>query len=134
MTTTTPFPYAGLLDALESPGDPMAVDARAAALIPLLKAYKATLQAAADTTLAADELRRYQKYAKPGKPSPHIVQLRQRQAMARQATSIARQSLIKAATVYVREAGIDVPERVPLDTFITAWIKTNLPKDAGTAG
>lgn len=131
---TTSFPYAGLLDALESPDHPVAVDAKATALIPLLKAYKATLQAAADTTLAADELRRYQKYAKPGKPSAHIVQLRQKQAAARQATSIARQSLIKAATVYVREAGIDVPERMGLDAFITVWIKANLPKDADTSG
>src|SRR5215831_14541724 len=69
----------------------------------LLGARKATLQAAFDTTLAADELRRYQKFAKPGKPSAHIVQLRQKQAAARQASSISRQSLIKAATVLVRE-------------------------------
>ncbi|PMQ05851.1 hypothetical protein DyAD56_06295 [Dyella sp. AD56] len=133
MTTTTLFPYAGLLDALETSGDPGAVDAKAATLIPLLKAYRATLQAASDTTLAADELRRYQKYAKPGKPSAHIVQLRQKQAAARQATSIARQSLIKAAAVYVREAAIDVPERMPLDAFITGWINANLPKDADTS-
>ena len=95
----------------------------------LLTARKATLQAAFDTTLAADELRRYQKFAKPGKPSAHIVQLRQKQAAARQATSIARQSLIKAATVFVRDAGIDVPERTPLDVFIIDWIGTHVPAD-----
>lgn len=134
MTTTTPFPYAGLLDALEQSGDAAPVAAKdAGSLIPVLKAYRATLQAASDTTLAADELRRYQKYAKPGKPSAHIVQLRQRQAAARQATSIARQSLIKAATVFVRDADIDVPERVPLDAFIIEWITTHLPRDAGAS-
>jgi len=126
------FPYAGFLDALEQSGEAPSVNAKAvASLIPLLKAYKATLQAAFDTTLAADELRRYQKYAKPGKPSAHIVQLRQKQAAARQATSIARQSLIKAAVVFVRDADIDVPERMPLDEFIVGWIGVHIPKDAG---
>ena len=100
-----------------------------ASLALLLKARKATLQAAFDTTLAADELRRYQKFAKPGKPSAHVVQLRQKQAAARQATSIARQSLIKAAAAFVREAGIDVPERTPLDVFIIDWIDVHVPRD-----
>jgi len=100
-----------------------------ASLALLLTARRATLQAAFDTTLAADELRRYQKFAKPGKPSAHIVQLRQKQAAARQATSIARQSLIKAAAAFVRDAGIDVPERTPLDVFIIDWIDTHVPAD-----
>lgn len=131
MNTTAPFPYAGFLDALERSGGATLVGAKASAsLAPLLKAYKATLQAAFDTTLAADELRRYQKYAKPGKPSAHIVQLRQRQAAARQATSIARQSLIQAATVFVREADIEVPARMPLDAFIVGWIEGHVPRDA----
>ena len=100
-----------------------------ASLALLLTARKATLQAAFDTALAADELRRYQKFAKPGKPSAHIVQLRQKQAAARQATSIARQSLIKAAAAFVRDAGIDVPQRTPLDVFIIDWIDTHVPAD-----
>jgi hypothetical protein len=134
MTTTMQFPYADFLDSLEQTGaaTPVGVNA-SASLIPLLKAYKATLQAAFDTTLAADELRKYQKYAKPGRPSAQIVQLRQKQAAARQATSIARQSLIKAATVFVREAGIEVPERTPLDEFIIGWIKRHVPKDTNSA-
>lgn len=152
---TKPFPHAGFLDALEQPGEiaaatraalsptlaallltveaPATWSSAAASLISVLKARRAQLQAAADTALVADELRKYQKYAKPGKPSPHIVQLRQRQAAARQAASIARQSLIKAATVFVREAHIHVPERVPLDAFIVEWIATHVPVDAGTA-
>lgn len=130
MTAITPFPYEGFLRALEHPGDtsPQGVPA-AAFLAPVLKAYKATLQAAHDTTLAADELRKFQKYAKPGKPSAHIVQLRQKQAAARQATSIARQSLIKAAAAFVREAGIEVPERTPLDEFMVWWIVGHVSRD-----
>jgi hypothetical protein len=154
--TTTPFPYAGFLDVLEHLDGSVRMDAdlplspffahkplmsddtglrtkTADALIPLLKARRATMQAAFDTELAADELRRYQKYAKPGKPSAHIVQLRQRQAAARQASSVSRQSLIKAAAAFVREVGIDVPERVALDLFIIGWIDANVPRDAAEA-
>ncbi|WP_267222002.1 hypothetical protein [Dyella silvae] len=131
MTAPMLFPYAAYLEALEHPNHAAVAGATASAsLIPVLKAYRATLQAAFDTKLAADELRRYQKYAKPGKPSAHTVQLRQKQAAARQATSLARQSLIKAAAAFVREAGIAVGERTPLDEFIIAWIEGNVPKDA----
>lgn len=156
MTTTMHFPYAHFLDQLGQPGEPVAAEASAALSAPLarllhtsdepkawtavaaslatlLHARRATLQAAFDTSLAADELRRYQKYAKPGKPSAHIVQLRQKQAAARQATSIARQSLIKAAAAFVRDAGMDVPERIALDDFIVGWIDANVPKDDGGA-
>lgn len=150
MSPDLSYPYAGFLARLEELAagcSPDAVgtvstlfdnivatppEARAkvmASLTTLLIARKAMLQAAFDTTLAADELRRYQKFAKPGKPSAHIVQLRQRQAAARQATSIARQALIKAATVFVRDAGIDVPARTPLDVFIIDWIAAHVPAD-----
>lgn len=150
------FPYAHFLDQLGRPGEPVAAEPGvklspllasllltsdepkawtniATSLAALLHARKATLQAAFDTTLAADELRRYQKYAKPGKPSAHIVQLRQKQATARQASSISRQSLIKAAAAFVREAEVEVPERVALDEFIIQWIDANVPKDEGAA-
>lgn len=95
----------------------------------LLHARKAVLQAAQHTELVADELRRYQKFVKPGRPSPHIVQLRQQQAAARQASSQSRQSLIKAAAAFVREAGIELPQRLALEVFITGWMETNVPKD-----
>lgn len=151
MAASIPFPYAHLLELLErsdasacaelkkqlSPdiarlillaGEPSRVTAAAASLTSLLKARIAVKQAAFDTRLAADELRRYQKFAKPGKPEPHIVQLRRKQAAARQASSVARQSLIKAAAVFVRDAGLDVPPRVALDVFITDWMDANLPR------
>ena len=141
MTVTASFPYADVLHALTQPGAPEAWPSlahllsgpdgarKAETLATLLKARKAVFDAAAATTLAVDELRRYQKFAKPGQPSAHIVQLRQKQAAARQATSVARQSLIKAAAVFVREAGIEVPARTPLDDFIVGWIDANVPRD-----
>jgi len=96
-------------------------------LIQLLSAKKGVWQAALDTGLIADELRRYQKFAKPGQPSAHIVQLRQRQAAVRQASSIARQSFIKAAAAFVREANIDVPQRLALEAFVIRWIDDVVP-------
>ena len=96
------------------------------ALIQLLVAKKGMWQAALDTGLVADELRRYQKFAKPGQPSAHIVRLRQQQAAARQASSLSRQSFIKAAAAFVREAGIEVPPRVTLEAFVTGWIDTRV--------
>lgn len=146
-----PFLQAGFLHRLEqlSASVPLIVDAQvstqmlgmpvvsdgageptkaATFLIQVLKAYEATLQAAFATELAADELRRYQKFARPGQPSSHIVQLRQRQALARQASNQSKQALVRAAAAFVREAGITVPERVALDAFITNWIDANVPK------
>jgi hypothetical protein len=120
-----PNALAGLLVAADGTGQPTRA---AALLIPLLKAYEATLQAAFGTEVAADELRRYQKFARPGQPSSHIVQLRQRQAAARHASNQSKQALVQAAAAFVREAGIEVPERVALDTFITGWIDNNVPK------
>ena len=73
--------------------------------------------------------RRYQKFSKPGQPSPHIVQLRQQQATARQASSRAKRALIQAAAALVRDAGIAVPARVALEVFITQWIDANVPTD-----
>jgi hypothetical protein len=97
-------------------------------LIDLLSARKAMLKAAFDTEVVADELRRYQKYARPGQPSPHIVQLRQQQASARQASSQSRQAFIKAAAAFVRDADIEVPQRASLEVFIIGWIEAHVPR------
>ena len=152
MATKMPFPQAAFLNCLELPDAPALLAAGASLspllarillasdgtgeltkaagdLIQLLKARKATLQASFDTELVADELRRYQKFAKPGQPSPHIVQLRQQQAAARQASSQSKQSFIQAAAAFVRDAGIQVPQRVSLEVFITNWIDANVPKE-----
>lgn len=147
MAVPTPFPHADFLHELEqSIADgirPMAWPpalaeilltptppaSAAAHLVALLRARKAVLQAAFDTAQVADELRRYQKFVKPGRPSPHIVQLRQQQAAARQASSQSRQSLIKAAAAFVHETGIQPPARLALDAFIIQWMEANIPKD-----
>lgn len=98
-------------------------------LIQLLKARKATLQAAFDTELAADELRRYHKFPKPGAPSPHIILLRQRQAGARQTSVLSKQAFIKAATAFVKAAGLHKPQRVALEVFANLWIDANVPSE-----
>lgn len=98
-------------------------------LLQLLQARKAVLQAAFDTEQVADDLRRYQKFVKPGQPSPHIVQLRKQQGVVRQASSRSRQQFMAAAAGFVREAGIELPPRVALETFITRWIDSNVPAD-----
>ena len=152
MATKKPFPQAGFLNHLElldgsaalvadpawSPllvrvlftsggaGEPTKA---AGSLIQLLRARQATLQTSFDTEQVADELRRYQKFAKPGQPSPHIVQLRQQQGAARQAASLSKQSFIRAAAAFVRDAGIEVPERVALELYVTKWIDANVPAD-----
>jgi hypothetical protein len=61
------------------------------------------------------------------------VQLRQQQAAARQASSQSRQALIKAAAAFVREAGIELPQRLALEPFITGWIEANVPQDVADA-
>ncbi|TBR39367.1 MULTISPECIES: hypothetical protein [Dyella] len=146
MSAHPPFPFARAIADLEAfcsdpagaapawmqPWMPGATDdpaALAQSLIVLLKARAATMQAAADTAFIADELRKFQKYAKPGRPSAHIIQLRQKQAAARQATNVARQSLIKAANAIIRQARVEVPERVSLDAFIVAWMDASVPSD-----
>ncbi|MFC5581892.1 hypothetical protein [Rhodanobacter terrae] len=129
LTADTPMPpvLARMLLAADGTGQPAPAVAH---LIQLFKARKAVLQASSETALVADELRRYQKFAKPGQPSPHIVQLRQQQAAVRQASSRSKQSFIKAAAAFVREAGIDVPQRMALEVFIVGWSDANVPLDA----
>ena len=151
MDTLQPFPHAGFLSQLQSLGASVCIDARTplsaplarvlmavnesgkpapaiAPLIQLLQARRAVWQASSDTRVVADELRRYQKFARPGQPSSQIVQLRQQQAAARQASSQARQSFIKAAAAFVRAADIEVPQRMALEVFIVGWIDANVPK------
>ena len=156
MAVKPPYPHAGFLAHLTLVGGAVASDGASALspkltqllfaegepagltragndLIPLLSAQQAMLQAAYDTALVADELRRYQKFAKPGQPSPQIVQLRQQQSAVRLAGSLSKQSYIKAAAAFVRNAGIAVPEKVALELYISRWININVPKDVVVA-
>ncbi|MGN6092047.1 MAG: hypothetical protein ACTHOL_06815 [Luteibacter jiangsuensis] len=79
--------------------------------------------AALDTATAADELRRYAKFSRPGQPSAHIVQLRQRQAAARMDSARSKQAFLQAAQGFVRAAGLVVPARVSLESFVLRWIE-----------
>lgn len=156
MAVKPPYPHAGFLDQLTrfsasggpagaAPlppaltqlifgGDPSAALTPAGTdLIPLLTAQNAMLQAAFESAQVADELRRYQKHAKPGQLSPHSVQLRQQQSAARLASSLSKQSYIKSAAAFVRDAAIAVPEKVALELYITRWININVPKDVAVA-
>ncbi|MCS4235482.1 hypothetical protein [Stenotrophomonas sp. BIGb0135] len=93
-----------------------------AALVPLAQAQFALVQATLDIGLVADELRRYQKYAAPGKPSLQIVLLRKQQAAVKQASLIARQGYAQATHAFLRDSGLTAPaRRVPTD-FTTAWL------------
>lgn len=157
MATLKPFPQAGFLAALEradtsasrrleaplpaplsalllSVDDSGELTTTATALVALLKAREAMLRAAFQTELAADELRRYQKFAKPGQPSPHVVHMRQQQAAARQASSQTRLALNVAAATFVRQAGITVPARMAIDVFISEWINRNVPTGFAPTG
>ena len=149
MSTSKSFPHAGFLSQLELHGASACLDARmtlsapltrvlmavdetgqstTASLIQLLQTRQAVWQASFDTGVVADELRRYQKFAKPGQPSPQIVRLRQQQAAVRQAGNQARQAFIRAAAAFAHDAGIAVPPRVGLEVFITHWVDANVPK------
>lgn len=112
--------------------DDGALPAALPALIALLKARQAMLASAATTERVADELRRFQKFAKHGQPSPHIVQLRQQQAAARQASSQSRQRFNQTTTAFVRDAGIAIPPRVSLEAFLIRWIELNVPADSAS--
>lgn len=83
-------------------------------------------RAAHDTTVAADELRRYAKFSKPGQPSTHIVQLRQRQAAARMDSARAKQAFLKAAQAFIHSTGFEVPARSSLEAFVLGWINTTI--------
>jgi hypothetical protein len=93
-----------------------------AALLQVLKARQALSHAAHATTLSADALRRDQKFAPPGRPSLHIVQLRQQQAAAQQATRRAKQDFAQAAAGFARSAGLSPPTRLSLSEFLQRWI------------
>ncbi|HEY4092220.1 MAG TPA: hypothetical protein VGN46_11940 [Luteibacter sp.] len=86
------------------------------------EARAAMERAARDTTTAADELRRYAKFSKPGQPSAHIVQLRQKQAAARIDSARARQAFLKASQAFVHAAALTLPPRTPLETYMQQWL------------
>lgn len=97
------------------------------ALLRLLQARRVLIQSAVDTTLMADELRRYQKFSPPGRPPMQLVQLRRQQAAVQQAARMARQTFIRTADAFVRAAALQVPPKLGLVAFIERWLDTQIP-------
>ena len=58
-------------------------------------------------------------FQSPGQPSAPIVQLRQKQALARQASARSRQAFVKAAMEFARTLPLKVPARASLETVVT---------------
>ena len=105
---------------------PTGFSAEAAASLAQVRTCMAAMdRAARDTATAADELRRYAKFSRPGQPSAHIVQLRQRQAAARLDSARAKQAFLQAAAAFVHAAGLSIPPRTSLETFVLGWIERN---------
>lgn len=140
MTTPATFPYAAALarlDVADFAGLPVEfVDTpeKREAMHALLKASEAVHRAAVSTTQVADSLRRDQRFVRPGQPSPHLVRLRQQQAVARQATNQARQAFIVAADAWVRVSGLTVPARMGLELYVRGWLREHLALDRPLQG
>lgn len=102
----------------------------AVALRPVLHALLETTQAAlktdGDVSLVADMLRRDQKFAPPGRPSIHLVQLRKQQAGAKQAALIARQAHGRAAQDFVKALALKITPRLTPIAVADRWLQTRL--------
>ncbi|MGE8231737.1 MAG: hypothetical protein ACN6OR_00045 [Stenotrophomonas sp.] len=96
------------------------------ALEQLLLAGESQLKADSDVGLVADELRRYQKFAPPGRPSVQIVQLRRQQSTVQQAQRIARQTFIRNADGFARAIALDVPQKLGVVETVMRWLRANL--------
>ncbi|MNN74385.1 hypothetical protein D3C81_1905790 [compost metagenome] len=92
----------------------------------LLQAGQAFAQSDVDVGLVADELRRYQKFAPPGRPSVQIVQLRRQQSTVQQAQRMARQAFIRQADALTRALQLVVPVKLGPVVTVERWLKTNL--------
>lgn len=145
MSTSSTFPQAQWLERLQhlraDPSLPREADVPADirmaasadmdglldALIEVLSAREVVWQAVAETARVADELRKYQKFVKPGRPSAFIVQLRQQQASARQSSSLARQRFIRAGMAFLRVGALELPGKVTLEDFLPSWLDAHEP-------
>ena len=103
-----------------------ALTAAGSALEQLLAAGESQLKADSDVGLVADELRRYQKFAPPGRPSVQIVQLRRQQSTVQQAQRIARQAFIRNADGFARALALDVPQKLGVVETVMRWLRANL--------
>ncbi|KRG76304.1 hypothetical protein ABB30_09910 [Stenotrophomonas ginsengisoli] len=104
-------------------------DGAAAALSPagqaLLRALldqQAVTQAQAEVSAVADILRRDQKFAPPGRPSLHLVQLRRQQSAVQQAERLARQVAAASASGFIKQAGLTLKPGIAAGEFMAKWV------------
>lgn len=104
-------------------------DGAAAALSPagqaLLRALldqQAVTQAQAEVSAVADILRRDQKFAPPGRPSLHLVQLRRQQSAVQQAERLARQVAAASASAFIKHAGLSLKPGIAAGEFMAKWV------------
>jgi len=109
--------------ALAAHGDPQALRPH---LLSLLEAQHLLLKTEADVGLVADMLRRDQKFAPPGRPSVHLVQLRTQQARAKQAALVAKQAHARATQDFARALNLQVTERRTPGIASAKWLQQTL--------
>jgi len=134
MSTLSPASIADALSRLQA--DPARFDAALSAhgdastlrpvLLRALETRHAHDAAGAEVTQVADILRRDQKFAPPGRPSVHLVKLRNQQASTRQAALVARQAHAQAAQAFARALSLPISEkRTPTESF-SRWLARHL--------
>jgi hypothetical protein len=140
MATAASFPWSQHLQALQQrdsalavlDGQPIFIGTEAAlttagqALEQLLIAGQTLQRSDLDVGLVADELRRFQKYAAPGKPSLQIVQLRRQQSSVQQAQRVARLGFIANANFFVRALELPVPAKLGVVVVVERWLAAHL--------
>ncbi len=117
------------LELLQTAGGGHAPTATGNTLLALLQAWQRLDATSVDVGLVADELRRYQKFAAPGRPSLQIVQLRRQQSTVQQAQRVARQEFIRCADAFARAAALTVPPKLGVAATVERWLAANLPAD-----
>lgn len=96
-------------------------------LLKTLRAQVELQRLAQEGEQLTDDLRRYQRFAKPGAPSAQVIQLRRRQAALRQAGNVARQSYLKGAAQFVHRLGLPLSGKVTADSATAAWVQAHAP-------
>ena len=99
------------------------LSATGSALREALADLQALDAAAADVRAVADILRRDQKFAPPGRPSLHLVQLRRQQAAVQQAERTARQRAAASAAAFVRAAGLTQKPGQTAGEALAHWLR-----------
>ena len=99
------------------------LSAAGAALRDALADLQALAAAGTEVRAVADILRRDQKFAPPGRPSLHLVQLRRQQAVVQQVERAARQRAAASATAFVRAAGIVLKPGQTAGEALARWRK-----------